>query len=75
MGGAAGAKGTGFRLDYAYALYVNALAQPADPAGRSARAAGLKEAAAQLAGLSAEARALTDVRQLGDRIAEARGGA
>jgi tetratricopeptide (TPR) repeat protein len=72
---AAGAKGTGFRLDYAYALYVNALAQPADPAGRSARAAGLKEAAAQLAGMSAEARALTDVRQLGDRIAEARGGA
>jgi hypothetical protein len=72
---AAGAKGTTFRFDYAYALYASALAQPADPAGRSTRGAALKEAAGLLAGMSAEARALSDVRQLAERIAEARSGA
>jgi hypothetical protein len=72
---AAGAKGTTFRIDYAYALYANALAQPTDAPGRSARGAALKEATAQLAGMSAEARQLLDVRRLADRIAEARSGA
>jgi hypothetical protein len=71
----AGAKGTTFRLDYAYALYASALAQPADAPGRSARAAALRDAAGLLAGMSAEARGLSDVRQLADRIAQARSGA
>jgi tetratricopeptide (TPR) repeat protein len=70
-----GAKGTTFRLDYAYALYVSALAQPVSPGGRNARNAALKDAAGLLAGMSAEARQLLDVRRLADRIAEARSGA
>jgi len=72
---AAGARGTTFRLDYAYALYVSALAQPTDAPGRSARGAALKEAAALLEGMSAEARQLSDARQLAGRISAARSGA
>ena len=67
-----GAAGVTFHHDLAYALYVQALAQPSDPAGRVQRQASLGEAAKLLNGLSAEARQLVDIRELTRWISEAR---
>lgn len=68
----AGATGTTFRHDYAYALYVSAISQPDDANGRKQRDAALAEAAAQIAGASAEAQKLADMRRVSDLIAKAR---
>jgi hypothetical protein len=68
----AGAGGLSFRQDFAYALYVSALA--AGPADRGAHDAALAEAARLIAGQSAEGRRLADVRELAAWIAAARGG-
>ena len=65
-----GAHGMDFRRDYAYALYVDAIAQPA---GASERTAELKEAAAQIAGASSEAQKLVDMRYVSGLVAAARG--
>ena len=64
-----GAHGTNFRRDFAYALYVSAIAAPADAAGRKQRKADLDEAAKQIAGASAEAQKLADLRYVSDLIA------
>jgi tetratricopeptide (TPR) repeat protein len=69
-----GASGTTFRNDLAQALYVSALAQPADAAGRARRDAALAEATRVIAGQSAEVRQLMTVRELQSRIAAARSG-
>jgi hypothetical protein len=71
----AGAAGTSFRYDYAYALYVSALTRAADASGRAKRDAELAEAAKLLGGASAEARQLADFRELAGWIATARDGA
>ncbi|MHB8405599.1 MAG: nSTAND1 domain-containing NTPase [Gammaproteobacteria bacterium] len=69
-----GASGTTFRHDYAYALYVSAIAQPESAAGRRQRRTGLAEALRLLAGASAEAQRLTPMRYLAGLIAAARAG-
>jgi hypothetical protein len=69
---ATNARGTLFRRDYAEALYVYALAQPGDAAGREARQAALKQAADLNGGASAEARQTVESRELAGWIAEAR---
>ncbi len=69
----AGAHGTMFRHDYAYALYVSALAHAADADGRTKRGADLAEADKVLAGASAEVRQFADMRVLAGWIAAARG--
>ena len=69
---AANANGTLFRRDYAEALYVSALAQENDPAGRSAREQALKQAAELLSGASADAQQTVEMRELAAWIAEAR---
>jgi hypothetical protein len=66
----AGAFATWFRRDFAYALYVSALAE-AD--GRR-RATALAEAARELDGASEQARQLASMRQLSGWIATARAG-
>ena len=63
-----GASGLSFTKDFAYALYVDALARPA---GDSRRAANLAEASKQLNSLSAEANQLLDIRELRGWIAAA----
>ncbi|HET7558193.1 MAG TPA: hypothetical protein VFK08_08995 [Rhodanobacteraceae bacterium] len=68
---AAGAHETGFRGDFAYALYVDAIAQPADAAGRRQRAADLEQAAKLIAGASAEAQKLAEIRYVSGLIAAA----
>jgi hypothetical protein len=68
-----GASGTDFRRSYAEALYVEALLQGANPAGRKARQQALDDASVELAGASDEARQLRSVRELSDEIAAARG--
>ena len=68
----AGAQGITFRRRYAYALYVSALARPADADGQAKRDAELAEAAALIAGASAEARTLAIMRELAGWIANAR---
>ncbi|MDE2234730.1 MAG: hypothetical protein KGK44_04175 [Gammaproteobacteria bacterium] len=70
----AGAKGTTFRHDYAYALYASAISQPADAAGRARRQADLAEASRLIAGASSEARRLTPMRYLAGLVARARAG-
>jgi hypothetical protein len=70
----AGAKGTTFRHDYAYALCVSAISQPADAAARKQRRADLAEASKLIAGASAEARSLTPMRYVVGLIAQARAG-
>ncbi|MEO5595882.1 MAG: hypothetical protein ABIQ97_01865, partial [Lysobacteraceae bacterium] len=65
----AGAHNTTFRGNYAYALYVSALAQADDAAGMTQRAANLASAAAQMAGMSPEAQQLVDARWLSQMIA------
>ena len=68
----AGAHDTWFRRDFAYALYVSALARAADAEGRAKRSADLAEAAKLLDGASDEAKRLADMRYLSDLIASAR---
>jgi hypothetical protein len=68
----AGAHGTSFRRDYAYALYVDALARGPDADSRAKRDAELAEAARLIAGASAEVQKLSMVRELSDLIAAAR---
>jgi len=68
-----GASGLTFRRDFAYALYVSALTEADDAAGRARKDRALTEAAALIAGASAEARRLVDVREVSDWIAAARG--
>jgi tetratricopeptide (TPR) repeat protein len=63
----AGEGGTSFRADYAYALYVSALAS--EP---GLRETALNDAAALIAGASAQAQALADMRVLSGLIAAAR---
>jgi hypothetical protein len=67
-----GAHGTSFRRDYAYALYVDALARGADADSRAKRDAELSEAAKLIAGASTEVQKLSMVRELSDLIAAAR---
>jgi hypothetical protein len=63
-----GAQGLDFHRDLAYALYVDAIARPAqDPQRRAALVAARRT----LDGLSAEARQLLDIRELYARIAAA----
>lgn len=68
----AGAHGTIFRRDFAYALYVSAIASSTDAAGRVQRDAALTEAATLIAGASTEARQLADMRYVAGLIAAAR---
>lgn len=70
-GKVAGASGTSFRLRYAEAQLVSALAQEADPAGRRARQQALSAASAELAGVSNEVRQLRGPRELSAWIAAA----
>jgi tetratricopeptide (TPR) repeat protein len=67
----AGAHGTTFRHDYAYALYVRAIASSADAAGQAQRKADLDQAAKLIAGTSAEAQKLSGMRQVSGLIASA----
>jgi tetratricopeptide (TPR) repeat protein len=69
-----GADGVSFRRDLAHALFVSAISQPADAAGRGRRTAALAEASALIGGLSAEAQRLADVRMVTQLIAAARSG-
>jgi hypothetical protein len=69
----AGAGGTTFQRDLAYALYVSAIAQPGDVAGGSRRQAALAEAARAFDATSAEVKRLVDVRELESWIAGAQG--
>ncbi|HEV2608414.1 MAG TPA: hypothetical protein VGT79_10590, partial [Xanthomonadaceae bacterium] len=68
----AGAQGTTFRHDFAYALYVDAISQAVDAAGASQRSADLAEAQAQIDGASDEVKRLVDLRLVADWIAAAR---
>jgi hypothetical protein len=68
----AGATGTDFRYQYAMALYVSAIAQGDDAAGRQARQLALAEAAEQLSLMSPEARQLSTSRELEQWISAAR---
>jgi hypothetical protein len=67
-----GAHDTRFRHDFAYALYVDAIAQPVDAAGASQRSNDLKDATAQIDGASDEAKKLADMREVAGLIASAR---
>ncbi len=68
----AGAHDTGFRHDYAYALYVDAIAQPEGPAGTIRHDAELKEASEQIQGATDQARQMSDLRRVAGLIAAAR---
>jgi hypothetical protein len=68
----AGARDTRFQRNFAHALYVSAIAQPAGPAAQLQRQAALAEAASVLAALSAEARQSSDIRVLSEWIARLR---
>jgi hypothetical protein len=70
-----GASGISFRRDLAYALYVSAIAESNDAAGRTQRGVALAEAVRTLDGMSAEARQLYDNRELTVWIGAARAGA
>jgi len=69
----AGAHDTAFRRDFAHALYASAIAAPADAAGRKQRKADLDEASRQIAGASAQAQKLADMRQVSGLVAAERG--
>ena len=69
----AGAGGTSFQRDLAYAYYVEAIAQPADDAARARRAAALAAAQREFDALSNEARQMSDFRVLGGWISQERG--
>ncbi|MBS0382163.1 MAG: ATP-binding protein [Proteobacteria bacterium] len=68
----AGAQETNFRHDYAYALYVDAIAQPAGAAGAKQRKDDLDQAAKLIAGASQEVQQLSPFRYLSGLIAAAR---
>jgi tetratricopeptide (TPR) repeat protein len=68
----AGAHGTLLRRDFAYALYVSALARGPEVDGNAKRESDLAEAAKLIDGASAEAKKLADMRELADWIAAAR---
>ena len=68
----AGAHGITFRRDFAYALYVSALARSADADGRAKRDADLTRAKKLIDGASAEAKQLADMREVTGLIAAAR---
>jgi hypothetical protein len=68
----AGAIGTDFRLAYAEALYVNALAQGTDAAGLATRERALARSAELISGASAEVQRLVATRELSGWIASAR---
>jgi tetratricopeptide (TPR) repeat protein len=68
----AGAQGSTFRRDYAYALYVSALARKADAEGHAQREADLAEAAKVIGGVSAEVQKMSAWREISDWIAAAR---
>jgi tetratricopeptide (TPR) repeat protein len=68
----AGADGTTFRHDYAYALYVSAIAAPSDGEGRKQRNAALAQAAGLIDGASKEAQQLADMRHTASLVAAAR---
>jgi hypothetical protein len=68
----AGAKGTTFRLDFAYALYVSALARQVNAEGIKLRTADLAEANKQLQGMTVEAQQLSTVHQMASWIAAVR---
>ncbi|HET9190562.1 MAG TPA: hypothetical protein VFN69_08295 [Rudaea sp.] len=71
----AGARGTNYRHDFAYALYVSAIAAPADATGQKKRRSALDEAAKLIAGATAEAQKLASMRYVSGLIAAAaRGG-
>jgi tetratricopeptide (TPR) repeat protein len=65
----AGASGTTFRGDFAYALYVSALTAASDAAKREA---ALNAAETLIQGASAEAQGLADMRQLSGMLAKTR---
>jgi tetratricopeptide (TPR) repeat protein len=67
-----GAMGLDLRRSYAQALYVEALLQDDDAAGRKVREQSLAEASAVLAGASAEAREMRSMRELSAEIAALR---
>ena len=69
---ATGSAGTQFHLEYAEALYVSAIAQEDDDAGRRARQQALAAATTELDRLSDEARQLLAARMYRERIAAAR---
>ncbi|MGH8124065.1 MAG: hypothetical protein ACREPT_15005, partial [Rudaea sp.] len=68
----AGAHGTLFRGNFAYALYVSALTCAADAAGRAQRDADLTEASKLIDGASTQAQQLADMREVAGLIAAAR---
>ncbi|MGH8126271.1 MAG: hypothetical protein ACREPK_10560 [Rhodanobacteraceae bacterium] len=70
----AGAQDTTFRHDYAYALYVDAIAQPTGAAGSKQRNADLDQAAKLIAGASTEAQRMAEFRYISGQIATARAG-
>ncbi|MBP7370428.1 MAG: hypothetical protein KA902_03220, partial [Arenimonas sp.] len=67
----AGANGTSFRRDYAYALYVSALSQPNSIAGQRQRATDLAAANKQLNSMTVEAQNLATIHRLATWIAAA----
>jgi hypothetical protein len=69
-----GADGVSLRRDVAHALFVSAISQPADAAGRAKKFAALAEASALIGGLSAEAQRLADLRIVAEMIAAERSG-
>jgi len=71
----AGASGTTFQRDLAYALFVEAIAQPMDATGRARRNAALAAAQREFDALTSEARQMSDVRDLGGWIGKERAAA
>jgi tetratricopeptide (TPR) repeat protein len=69
----AGASGTWFLCDYAYALYVSALTRSDDAAKSAQRKADLDEAARIIDGVSPEAKRMASVREIAALIAGERG--
>jgi len=67
-----GAMGLDLRRSYAQALYVEAMLQDDDAAGRRIREQSLAEASAVLAGASAEAREMRTLCELSAEIAAAK---
>jgi tetratricopeptide (TPR) repeat protein len=59
---------TRFQRNFAHALYVTAIVQPADAAGQARRQAALAEAADVLAAVPAEARRMSDIRAVAEWI-------
>jgi hypothetical protein len=67
-----GAQGTSFRREFAYALYVSALAQPENAEGRRQRGVDLAAADKLMKGMSVEAQQLATHRRLAAWITAAR---